>query len=276
MKELNNKSTKLSLKLRKSILQGALLSPARGAHLGGSLSCIDILASLKNFWQFNSEITQKSARLTLSKGHACLALYSFLLENDLITKETFNGFQQNGSKLLGHPVRDEDSGIYFSSGSLGIGLSNCIGQAIYMKKYYQEKSPKIICVVGDGEASEGIIYESLSVASNHKLKNLLIIFDINKFQQTGSTEEISNHIEWKNFINSLGCEYYHIENGNNHALINKVLNQINNTEHLTTQVICANTIKGAGIPFMENDNSWHYGSLTQDKYEEAIDSINIK
>ena len=186
MKKLNYKSKELSIKLRKLILEGALSSPARGAHLGGSLSCIDLLACLTNFWNFNSEITEKSARLTLSKGHACLALYSFLLENNLISLEDFKGFQQNGSNLLGHPVRDENSGIYFSSGSLGIGLSNCVGQAIYMKKKYEERSPKIICVVGDGEASEGIIYESLSVASNHKLMNLLIIFDINQFQQTGS------------------------------------------------------------------------------------------
>ncbi|MDC3183968.1 hypothetical protein OA975_01440, partial [Prochlorococcus sp. AH-716-B20] len=79
MKELNDRSTKLSLKLRKLILKGALSSPARGAHLGGSLSCIDLLACLTNFWDFNSTITNKSARLTLSKGHACLALYAFLL-----------------------------------------------------------------------------------------------------------------------------------------------------------------------------------------------------
>ena len=145
-----------------------------------------------------------------------------------------------------------------------------------MSKYHKEESPKIICVVGDGEASEGIIYESLSVASNLKLKNLLIIFDINKFQQTGSTEEISNKLDWENFINSLGCEYYQIKNGNNHASINEVLSHINKINHHTTQVICANTTKGAGIPFMENDHSWHYGSLTKDKYEEAINSINIK
>ena len=137
MKKLNDRSTKLSLKLRKLILKGALSSPARGAHLGGSLSCIDILACLTNFWDFNSGITKRSARLTLSKGHACLALYSFLLENNLINMDTFKGFQENGSKLLGHPVRDEKSGIYFSRGSLGIGLSNCVGQSIYMKKYHK-------------------------------------------------------------------------------------------------------------------------------------------
>ena len=276
MKELNNKSTKLSLKLRKLILKGALSSPARGAHLGGSLSCIDLLACFTNYWDFNSTITNKSARLTLSKGHACLALYSFLLENNLITIDTFKGFQENGSKLLGHPVRDEGSGIYFSSGSLGIGLSNCVGQAIYMKKYHKEKSPKIICVVGDGEASEGIVYESLSVASNHNLTNLLIIFDINNFQQTGSTKEISNNLVWEKFIISMGCEYYEIENGNNHSSINKVLDQINSIEHKTTQVICAHTTKGAGVPFMENDNSWHYGSLTEEKYSEAINSLVIE
>lgn len=276
MKELIDKSSKLSFKLRKLILQGALSSPARGAHLGGSLSCIDILACLTNYWNFNSDISKNTARLTLSKGHACLALYSFLLENKLITSEKFSEFQKNGSKLLGHPVRDEKSGIYFSSGSLGIGLSNCIGQALYMSKYHKEESPKIICIVGDGEASEGIIYESLSVASNHNLKNLLIIFDINKFQQTGSTKEISNNINWAKFFTSLGCEYYEIANGNNHSSINEVFTQISSIEHNTVQVVCAHTTKGAGIPFMENDNSWHYGSLTEDKYKEAVSSINIK
>ena len=79
MRELNDKSTKLSLKLRKLILKGALSSPARGAHLGGSLSCIDLLACLTNFWNFNSEITKKSARLTLSKGHACLSTIFFFI-----------------------------------------------------------------------------------------------------------------------------------------------------------------------------------------------------
>ena len=276
MKELNDKSKKLSFNLRKLILQGALESPARGAHLGGSLSCIDLLACLTNFWEFNSGITRKSARLTLSKGHACLALYSFLLENELITSKKFAEFQKDGSKLLGHPVRDESSCIYFSSGSLGIGLSNCIGQALYMSKLHNEESPKIICVVGDGEASEGIIYESLSVASNHNLKNLLIIFDINKFQQTGSTKEISNNLNWAKFINSLGCEYYDIANGNNHSSINRVLTRISSVEHNTVQVVCAHTTKGAGVPFMENDNSWHYGSLTEEKYKEAVNSINIK
>ena len=138
MKELNDKSIKLSFKLRQLILQGALATPARGAHLGGSLSCIDLLACLTNFWDFNSDVTKRSARLTLSKGHACLALYAFLLENKLISSEEFNSFQKNGSKLLGHPVREESSCIFFSSGSLGIGLSNCIGQAIYMKKFHKE------------------------------------------------------------------------------------------------------------------------------------------
>ena len=276
MKELNEKSTELSLKLRKLILQGALSSPARGAHLGGSLSCVDVLACLTNFWTFNPEITCNSARLTLSKGHACLALYSFLLENKSINLETFERFQENGSKLLGHPVRDESSCIYFSSGSLGIGLSNCVGQAIYMKKYHKEQSPKIVCIVGDGEASEGIIYESLSVASNHDLNNLLVIFDINKYQQTGSTDEISNNLNWEKFINSLGCDFFEILSGNNHPSINKVLQHIKSIKSNTVQVICAHTIKGAGIPFMENDNSWHYGALTEDKYKEAIKLLDTK
>jgi transketolase len=273
MNKLNDKSTELSLRLRKLILKGALKSPARGAHLGGSLSCIDLLACLSNFWSFNSDIAKDFARLTLSKGHACLALYSFLLENNLIELDTFEGFQENGSKLLGHPVRDENSCIYFSSGSLGIGLSNCVGQAIYMKKKYKEQSPKIVCIVGDGEASEGIVYESLSVASNLNLNNLLIIFDINKFQQTGSTSEISNDLVWDKFVSSMGCEYYEILDGNNHSSINNVLNKVKNNTHSTAQVICAHTIKGAGIDFMENDNSWHYGSLTEEKYKEALNSL---
>ena len=105
--------------------------------------------------------------------------------------------------------------------------------------------------------------------------NLLIIL-ISIVSANWLHYEISNNLVWEKFIISMGCEYHKIENGNNHSLINKVLEQIKNNDHKTTQVICAHTIKGAGVPFMENDNSWHYGSLTEEKYSEAINSITIK
>ena len=261
---------KVAKELRKLILKGALLTPSRGAHLGGALSCVDILAVLSEMWAFNNQINNSSARLTLSKGHSCLALYSFLLHVGLISKDSFEDFQSNGSNLMGHPIRDVNRGIYFSSGSLGIGLANCVGQAIYMKKKYGDKSPKIICIIGDGESSEGIVYESFAVASKHFLSNLLIIIDVNGYQQTGSTKEISNTINWAQFTESLGCIFYEIKDANKHRQLIKKLSEIKKNVHHTVQVLSARTIKGSGISFMENDNKWHYASLSKEKYIEAI------
>tara|TARA_B100001250_G_C19716388_1_gene751679 strand:+ start:212 stop:1033 length:822 start_codon:yes stop_codon:yes gene_type:complete len=266
---------KVAKDLRKLILKGAVSTPSRGAHLGGSLSCIDILSVLFGLWSFDNQINNSSARLTFSKGHSCLALYSFLLYVGLLSEDDFDNFQSNGSNLMGHPVRDLDNGIYFSSGSLGIGLANCVGQAIYMKKKYNLDSPKIICIVGDGEASEGIVYESLAVASKHLLSNLLIIIDVNGLQQTGFTKDISNTINWSQFAHSLGCIFYEIADGNNHEQIIKELTNIKESVHHTVQVVAAKTVKGSGISFMENDNKWHYASLSKEKYIEAIKLLNL-
>ena len=120
-------------RIRRLIIETGYNSPAGSSHFGGALSCVDFLACLPEFWRIGSEQDSTYCRLTLSKGHACLALYSFLYEQDVITRDDLNTFDQNGSYFAGHPIRDVNKQIYFSTGSLGIGVSNAIGQALYFQ-----------------------------------------------------------------------------------------------------------------------------------------------
>ena len=124
MSNSSNAAT-LSSKIRKHILDAALVTPARGSHLGASLSCTDLLAALATVWTLNSSISPNSLRITLSKGHACLALYSLLLEHAHITLQEFQSIQHNGSLFPGHPLIQRDKQIYFSTGSPGPGCCQC-------------------------------------------------------------------------------------------------------------------------------------------------------
>ena len=263
----------LALKIRKRIFQGARSSPARGAHFGASLSCTDILASAATVWNLDSVLSPDSTRITLSKGHACLALYALLLEKGLISEHDFASIQTNGSIYPGHPLINREKQIYFSTGTLGQGLANAVGQALFHKLKVNESSPKIIAVVGDGECSEGIFYESLMLASQYRLSNLLVVIDNNGYQQTGATSEISNSISWMPFLKSLGAHCFEVSDGNDvHSLIS-AFDSVKESTSDSPHVLVANTRKGYGISFMQDSNDYHYGSLTSELHNQALTEL---
>ena len=266
-------ATRLALKIRQRIFQGARSSPARGAHFGASLSCTDILASAATVWSLESTLSSDSTRITLSKGHACLALYALLLEKGLISEHEFASIQTNGSIYPGHPLINRDKQIYFSTGSLGQGLANAVGQALFHKLKVNASSPMIIAVVGDGECSEGIFYESLMLASQYRLSNLLVVIDNNGYQQTGSTAEISNSISWMPFLRSLGVSCSEVSDGNDVHLLISAFHSIKESTSDAPHVLVANTSKGYGISFMQDSNEYHYGSLTSDLHNLALTEL---
>ena len=195
----------------------------------------------------------------MSKGHACLSIYCTLNYIGKISDDELLQFEENGSYLAGHPIRNKEQEIYFSTGSLGIGMSNAVGQAIYLKKKYGEMSPKVIAILGDGEASEGIVYESLCVASKYSLDNLLIFIDDNGLQQTGRTQEISGKRNLELIAKGSGANTLIVDDANDHDKIEKALAE---TKRNNVNCIIGKTVKGKGISFMEHDNKWHHGKMT--------------
>ena len=260
--------------VRKNILEMALSAGASSSHFGGALSITEIVSTL---FAYKMKIDKKNPswedrdRFILSKGHACLAYYSALCEIGYISKKELQTFEKNDTNLLGHPVINRKLGIDFSNGSLGMGLSLGIGVAISAKK--RNKNFSVYVIVGDGECNEGSIWEASMAAPNFQLKNLCVIIDKNNFQQTGSNQEIMNVENLKDKWTSFGWNTVEVDGHN----VQELYNCFKDDEKINKpKAIIANTIKGKGFSFSENNNDWHHSVLTKSFYEKAIKELSKK
>ncbi len=272
IKKFNEKDIKkFSSSLRKNILDMAFYAGASSSHFGGALSLSEIISYL---FSFKMNIDKKNPnwenrdRFILSKGHACLAYYSALSEIGFIKKDELKTFEKDDTNLLGHPVINRSLGIDFSNGSLGMGLSIGMGVAISGKK--KLKNFKVFVILGDGECNEGSVWEAAMAAPNFNLSNLHAVVDRNNFQQTGSNNDIMNlgdlKSKWKNF----GWQAEEIDGHN----ISAIHNYFCDTENVSKpKVLIANTIKGKGFSFSENNNEWHHAILTRKMYEKGLEEL---
>ena len=260
-----------ALQVRRNILEMALSAGASSSHFGGALSITEIISTL---FSYQMKIDKKNPnweerdRFILSKGHACLAYYAALSEVGYISKEELKTFEKDDSNLLGHPVINRKLGIDFSNGSLGMGLSLGIGVAIASKR--RNKNYKVYVIVGDGECNEGSVWEAAMAAPNFNLDNLFVIIDKNNFQQTGSNKEIMNVDNLKEKWKSFGWETTEI-NGHSIQELFEYFKKSNNSNK--PKAIIANTVKGKGFSFSENNNDWHHSVLTKNFYEQALKEL---
>ena len=265
---INNDLVNLSKKLRKRILYMALHGGSLAAHLGGALSIVEILSVLikKHIKLIPGDETND--HLILSKGHACLAYYAALIELGFIDEKEMETFEKDGSNLMGHPIKNLDSGIEFSTGSLGMGLSIANGLCLANKKLGNKK--KTYVIIGDGECGEGSIWEAALTAAHYGLDNLIVFLDKNGYQQTGKTKDIllnENFIEkWKSF----GWNVTEIDG---HSF-DQIDISIKNIMKDKPNMIISKTIKGKGISFIESNNTWHHSVLTKTNYKDALTELN--
>ena len=257
--------------LLRNIIDAAYFAGASSAHIGGALSSVDIVSTLfSEFIKINKENFEKTERdyFILSKGHACLVYYAVLAEIGFFSKDQLKLFEKTDSFLLGHPVLNKKYGIEFSTGSLGMGLSIGVGVALALKK--KKTDNKVYVLVGDGECNEGSIWESVMSASHFNLDNLTIIIDKNNLQQTGKNIDIMNLGDLKSKLSSFGCETFSV---NGHST--KELFDVFSSKNKTTKpkAIVANTIKGKGLSFAENNNEFHHTVLTKSLYDKALEEI---
>lgn len=251
-------SEQLAWKIRRHGIEMTHLSG--GSHIGAILSVADIIAVLysgvMNIDPKNPKKMDRD-RFILSKGHAGASIYAALAENGFFEVEELKTHYQNGSRLSGH-VSHHLPGVDFSTGSLGHGLSAGVGMAYAAKK--DGKSHKVYVVLGDGECDEGSVWEAALFANHFRLNNLVAIVDHNHMQSTDfqeNTLEIENFGEkWKAF----GWNVIEVD-GNSHEELNVAFEQaekLSKEEAHKPTVIIANTIKGCGVSFMQNDILWHY------------------
>ena len=256
--------------LTKNILEMALNAGANSSHFGGALSVADIISTLFSYkmkFDYKDPKSEDRDRFILSKGHACLAYYAALCEIGFIKKDDLKTFEKNDSNLLGHPVRNVDLGIEFSNGSLGMGLSLGIGVALSLKK--KNKANNVFVIMGDGECNEGSVWEALMAAPNFNLGNLNLIIDRNNFQQTGDNKTIMDLGNLKNKVESFGWNTTEIDGHN----INEIYNYFKNIDNKKPKALIANTVKGKGFSFSENNNTWHHSVLSKELYDKALSEI---
>ena len=246
-------SKQLAWKIRRHGVEMTHLSG--GSHIGAALSVADIIAVLyadvMNF-DINNPKSESRDRFILSKGHAGAAIYAALAECGFFDTEELKTHYQNGSRLSGH-VSHHVPGVDFSTGSLGHGLSAAAGMALAAKQ--DKKDYKTYVVLGDGECNEGSVWEAALFAVHFGLDNLVCIVDHNKMQSLDFCTKTLSTTPLANIWHGFGWNVIEID-GNDHEQCLDALK--NSTLKGKPTVIIANTIKGKGIPFMENDILWHY------------------
>lgn len=257
--------TKLANKMRRILLEVSL-NCGEPAHIGGGLSIVDIMAVLYGSI-LQLSIKKPIDRFVLSKGHGFLGLLSALHCSGFIKKEELMKFQTNGSELIAHPIVNPKFGIESSNGSLGQGLSFGVGLAIAYKKKLKEGN--IFVLVGDGECYEGAVWEAAIAGTESYLDNLTVIVDCNGFQNDGAINKKMSSQELKSKWQGFGWDSIMCDGHN----INELLEKLKNKSKNKPTAIIAQTVKGKGISFMENNNDWHHGRLTQKLFDEAIKEL---
>ena len=248
---------------------------AKSGHPGGSLSIADILTVLYFNQMHIDEKNPRSLdrdRLVLSKGHCAPALYSVLAERGFFSKEELTTLRHLGSKLQGHPDMKNIPGVDMSTGSLGQGLSAANGMALASK--LDKRGVRVYCIIGDGELEEGQIWEAAMTASHYKLDNLCVIVDNNNLQIDGKVNEVMNIYPIDEKFRSFGFEVINIDGHN----IPEIITAFETAKKVKGKptVIVANTIKGKGISFMEDNGDWHGKAPNEEQYKIAIDELKSK
>ena len=254
----------IAIRIRKNIIEAGWASGVRGGHFGGSLSVVDILTVLyKTILKYDVKNPLKTDRdrFILSKGHCAQALYAALHEFGFISKEQLLSFNADNGDFPSHCVLNPQYGIELSSGSLGIGLSFAIGQALALNQQI-----KHYVLVGNGELNEGSVWEAIMFAGHKNIDSICLILDDNGMQLDGFSNTILPISNWKEKFSAFLWDVVEID-GHNFNEIEKALTTIHTGRPLA---IIAHTVKGKGISFMENNPQWHHHSLNQEQYNQAL------
>ncbi len=256
---------------RRNIIE--MVYSAQSGHIGGSLSSCEILTVLFHKCMNNvldwkeSPDYEKRDRFVLSKGHISPLLYSVMSQIGYINKEELKTFRKLGTRLQGHPTTILP-GIEIPTGSLGQGLSFACGIAMSLKL---DKNPaNVFVLLGDGEIQEGNVWEAFMQGSHRNLNNLVAIIDRNMLQIDGNTENVMALGDISAKLTSFGWNVTEIDGHN----IEQIYEAIENAKKSDKpSVIVANTIKGKGVSFMENNPGWHGTAPKEPDYLKAIEEL---
>jgi len=257
--------------IRKSIVD--MIFHSKSGHPGGSLSAVDILNHLY-FKEMNVDPSSAKDpnrdRFVLSKGHAAPVLYATLAERGFFDKELLPTLRKLDSPLQGHPDSKRVPGVDVSTGSLGQGISNAVGLALGAK--LDNSVARVYTILGDGELQEGLVWEAAMAAAHYKLDNLVVIIDNNGLQIDGKNEDVINLGSISDKFKSFDFNVIEID-GHDYEQIANAFASAKQTKDAPTAII-ANTVKGSGVSFMENEAGWHGVAPNAEQLAAAIAELS--
>jgi transketolase len=268
--EQKKELARMALKLRYDLLE--MIGVGTAGHLGGSSSLAELMSVLYfHKMNFSSDKLKDPARdrLVLSKGHAALIQYAALCEKGCFPREELKHVKTLHGLLQGHPDLTVP-GIEAVTGSLGQGLSVAVGMALALRL---DKSPsRVYAVMGDGEQSEGQLWEAAMAASNFKVDNLTAFLDWNKVQATGAAKDIFNIPDLDKKWSAFG---WNVINAPGHDL-EKILDAIEQAESVKGRpsIIILDTIKGKCFSFAEGNAAYHNGMFTEETFKQAYSELD--
>lgn len=262
----------ISAQIRATCIQMAF--DARETHVSSALSCVDILTALfggfLNYQDGAKSSDNNRDRFIMSKGHGCSALYAAMAAFGIIPASMLKSYSQTDSPLPDHPCKHALPQLEVSSGSLGHGLGIACGM-LYGLRLDQNLKSRAVVLMSDGECNEGSVWEAAMFAAAQKFGNLLAIVDNNGLQAVGRSSAIMGNTSLEEKFRSFGWEAISV-NGHDINALAEVLKTFPFSTEKPSAII-ANTVSGAGVSFMENNQVWFYRSPSEDDLEKALAEI---
>ncbi len=271
MKENVSDLTETARLLRRDVV--TMVHLAGDGHPGPALSVADMVTALYfrvlRIDPANPDWPQRD-RFILSKGHACPVVYAALARRGFFSHDLLPSLRSLGSILQGHPDMNKTPGIDITAGSLGHGIS--LGLGMTLAGRYNGDDYMTYVITGDGELEEGIVWEAAMAAFHFRAGRLVVFVDHNGFQSSDiKVGDMSGLLpilpKWESF----GWHCQEIDGHDFHQILAAIGQAQEETDR--PSLILAHTIKGKGVPFMENDNSWHKRVPTKEQLDTALEAL---
>jgi len=271
----NNKLSDLQKKakeIRRTVL--SMIVGAKASHIASSYSVVDLLVYL---YDYVLRIDPKNPqdpdrdRFILSKGWGVSALYAILAKKGFFEQRLLEAYCRDGSKMIGISTRNGIPGIEATTGSMGHGLPIGVGMALAAKLKKQKN--RIFVIISDGECDEGSTWEAILQAGHHKLENLVVIIDYNKWQSFGRIKDILDLEPFSRKWQAFKWAALEID-GHNFKKIDRAFSKIPLVKNKPT-VIIAHTIKGKGVSVLQDRNEWHYRTPTEKEIKIAKEELSL-
>lgn len=264
----NQELAKVANEVRKGVVTA--VHAAKSGHPGGSFGAADIMTYLY-FEEMNIDPADPHKadrdRFVLSKGHAAPGLYSVLANRGYFPVEELETLRHIGSRLQGHPNMNDTPGIDMSTGSLGQGISAAVGMALAAKHWGD--SYRVYTLLGDGECEEGQVWEAAMFAGNHALDNLVAVVDHNGLQIDGTIDEVNSAMPLADKFRAFKWHVIELADGNDMTQIEAAFAEAREVTGVPVAII-AETVKGKGVSFMENQVGWHGKAPNDEQFEQAM------